>query len=131
MFHGKARLALATTTSVHAHVTKSAGYVQQGVDLLARRLHFDAVLRFDDFRFDVNDYLDTTHSGARGASRFQPKANISYTPFVHVPLTLDGRYGRGISSEGARGMVQQPTALQEKRAKDRGSREIGWLCIHC
>src|SRR5215813_13762015 len=53
----------AATTSAHAHVTNIAGYVQQGVELLGQKLHFDAGLRFDYFRFDVEDHLDASHSG--------------------------------------------------------------------
>ena len=85
-----------------------AGYVQQGVDALGQKLHVDAGLRFDYFRFNVDDHLDATHSGLQGAARFQPKANLSFTPSNRVPLTLYASYGRGISSQDARGVVQQP-----------------------
>jgi hypothetical protein len=105
-----ARQFQAATTSTHAHVTNTAAYIQQGVDLLGQRLHFDAGLRFDYFRFDVNDNLDPAHSGLQGASRFQPKANFSYTPSNHVPFTFYASYGRGISSQDARGVVQEPNA---------------------
>jgi len=98
----------AVTTSAHAHVTNVAGYLQQGVDLLGQKLHFDAGLRFDYFRFDVDDHLDPTRSGLQGASRVQPKANLSYNPSNRIPLTLYASYGRGISSQDARGVVQQP-----------------------
>lgn len=108
--HTKERQLLDVTTSARAHVTNVAGYVQQGVDLLNQRLHFDAGLRFDYFRFDVNDHIDGTDSGIQGASRFQPKANLSYMPSTHVPLTLYVSYGRGISSQDARGVVQRPDA---------------------
>jgi outer membrane receptor protein involved in Fe transport len=106
----EARRIQAVTTSAHAHVTNVAGYVQQGLDLLGQKLHLDAGLRFDYFRFDVDDHIDPTHSGLRGASRFQPKANISYTPSNRLPVTLYASYGRGISSQDARGVVQRPDA---------------------
>jgi outer membrane receptor protein involved in Fe transport len=108
----EARRIQAVTTSAHAHVTNIAGYVQQGVDLLAQKLHFDAGLRFDYFRFDVDDHLDSAHSGLQGASRFQPKVNISYTPSNRLPFTLYASYGRGISSQDARGVVQRASAPQ-------------------
>ena len=110
LFHTKARDVLDVTTSAHAHVTNAAGYVQQGIDLLGQRLHLDAGLRFDYFRFDVNDRLDPTNSGTQGASRFQPKANVSYTPWSSIPVTFYASYGRGISSQDARGVVKQPKA---------------------
>jgi outer membrane receptor protein involved in Fe transport len=58
----------------------------------------------------VNDLVDATHSGIQGASRFQPKANLSYAPSARIPVTLYASYGRGISSQDARGVVQQPHA---------------------
>ncbi len=97
-------------TSAHAHVTNLAGYAQQGIDLLHQRVHIDAGLRFDYFRFDVNDHLVPADGGVQGASRFQPKLNLSYTPSYRVPLTLYASYGRGISSQDARGVVQRPDA---------------------
>ncbi|HEY1273246.1 MAG TPA: TonB-dependent receptor [Terriglobales bacterium] len=106
----EARQFRAAATSAHAHVTNAAGYVQQGADLLRQRLHFDAGLRFDYFRFAVQDRLDASHGGLDGASRVQPKLNFSFTPSLKVPLTLYASYGRGISSQDARGVVQRPNA---------------------
>jgi outer membrane receptor protein involved in Fe transport len=59
---------------------------------------------------EVHDQLDSTQGGTQGASRFQPKANLSYTPSHRLPLTLYASYGRGISSQDARGIVQRPDA---------------------
>jgi outer membrane receptor protein involved in Fe transport len=100
----------AATSSAHAHVTNMAGYVQQGVDLLGQKLHLDVGMRFDYFRFDVEDHLVPQDGGLKGASRFQPKANISYTPSNRLPVTFYASYGRGISSQDARGVVQRPDA---------------------
>lgn len=97
-------------TSAHAHVTNIAGYVSQGIDLLHQRIHIDAGLRFDYFRFNVDDHLIPANSGVQSASPFEPKANVSYTPSYRVPLTLYASYGRGISSQDARGVVQMPAA---------------------
>ena len=108
LLHTQQRQALSLTTSAHAHVTNVAGYLQQGIELLQQKFHADAGLRFDYFRFDVDDHLDPQHSGLQGASRVQPKLNISYIPAARLPLTLFASYGRGISSEDARGVVQKP-----------------------
>jgi hypothetical protein len=67
-------------------------------------------LRFDYFRFDVEDRFVPQNSGLEGASRFQPKANISYTPSNRLPVTLYASYGRGISSQDARGVVRKEPA---------------------
>jgi hypothetical protein len=96
------------TTRANADVTNVAGYVQQAIDLWHRHLHLEAGLRFDYFRFHVDDRISPNLSGSQGASRFQPKANVAYTPSDRVPMMLYFNYGRGISSEDARGVVQHP-----------------------
>lgn len=95
-------------TSALARVTNSAAYVQQGLDLFRGHVHVEAGLRYDYFRFRVNDQLDATASGVVGAGRVQPKFNVSVTPSDRVPLTLYLNYGRGIASQDARGVVQRP-----------------------
>jgi TonB dependent receptor/TonB-dependent Receptor Plug Domain len=97
-------------TDAHAHVTNVAGYVQQGMNFLHQRIHVDAGLRLDYFRFDVNDHINPANSGVQGASRLQPKLNVSYTPTARAPVTLYASYGRGIASQDARGVVQRPDA---------------------
>ncbi len=104
-----ARNPIQVSTRAHANVTNAAGYFQQGIDLIGGRLHLDGGLRYDYFRFDVEDRVVPAFSGAQGASRFQPKANVSYTPLVKLPLTFYFNYGRGISSQDARGVAQSPT----------------------
>jgi outer membrane receptor protein involved in Fe transport len=110
LLHTREREVLDVTSSAHAHVTNVAGYLQQGLELLRERLHFDAALRFDYFRFDVEDRLDRQHSGIQGALRLQPKATVSFRPSNRIPITLHGSYGRGISSQDARGVIQRPDA---------------------
>ncbi|MGH9833348.1 MAG: TonB-dependent receptor [Blastocatellia bacterium] len=97
-----------TVTKARARVNNLAGYVQQGFDLLRGRIHVEGGVRFDYFRFKVDDQVDPSLSDIRGASRVQPKFNLAVTPSSHVPATLYFNYGRGISSQDARGVVQQP-----------------------
>src|SRR5262249_6060243 len=97
--HTKDREFLDATSNAHAHVSNSAGYFQQGTDFHQGRLHVDAGLRYDYFRFRVDDFLVPTNSGTQGEGRFQPKANLAYTPLAKLPLTLHASYGRGISSQ--------------------------------
>jgi hypothetical protein len=95
-------------TSARARVANTAGYVQQGLDLFHSHLHLEGGLRYDYFRFRVNDQVDPAASGAQGAARLQPKFNLSLTPTDRLPLTVYFNYGRGISSQDARGVVQRP-----------------------
>jgi len=95
-------------TRANARVTNAAGYVQEGVDLFHGHVHIDAGMRYDHFRFRVDDQVNPTDSGSQGASRAQPKFNLSVRPADRAPLTLYFNYGRGISSQDARGVVQRP-----------------------
>ena len=98
----------ALLTSTNARVTNTAGYVQQSIDLLSGKLHLDGGLRYDYFRFDVRDRLQPDFSGVQSASRFQPKANLAFTPSAKIPATFYINYGRGIASQDARGISQRP-----------------------
>jgi outer membrane receptor protein involved in Fe transport len=101
-------------TSARANVTNVAGYVQQGLDLVRGRLHIEGGLRYDYFRFGVSDGVNETpsettfFSGTRGSARLQPKVSAAYTFSDRVPVTAYFNYGRGINSQDARGVVQQP-----------------------
>lgn len=101
-------------TTAHANVTNVAGYAQQAVDLFDGHLHLEGGLRYDYFRFNVRDGINETptetalFSGVRGAARLQPKASAAYTISDRVPLTVYLNYGRGINSQDARGVAQQP-----------------------
>lgn len=106
--HSVSRSPISVATKANAHVTNSAGYVQQGIDLLHGHVHVEAGMRFDHFRFQVEDHVSPEFSGTQGASRVQPKFNLSVTPTDRVPLTIFFNYGRGISSQDARGVAQQP-----------------------
>lgn len=98
----------ALVTGANAHVTNTAGYVQQSLILLEGKLHLDGGLRYDYFRYDLRDRVNPVDSGLQGSSRFQPKANLAFTPSLKIPATFYFNYGRGISSQDARGVIQRP-----------------------
>jgi outer membrane receptor protein involved in Fe transport len=101
-------------TSADATVSNTSFYAQQMLDLMNGRLHLEVGLRFDYFRFTVSDGVNetpmerTAFSGRQGASKFQPKAAVAYTVSDKLPFTFYLNYGRGINSQDARGVVQQP-----------------------
>jgi outer membrane receptor protein involved in Fe transport len=95
-------------TDAHANVANAGLYFQQAVDLFDGRLHLEGGLRYDRFRFEVEDLIRPAFSGVRGEGRFQPKAAVAYTPSRRLPATLHFNYGRGISSQDARGVARQP-----------------------
>lgn len=95
-------------TSADARVTNAGVYAQQAVDLFQGKLHLEGGLRYDYFRFKVADKIRPIFSGTQGGGRMQPKATLAYTPSHTFPATIHFNYGRGISSQDARGVVQQP-----------------------
>ncbi|MBA3716247.1 MAG: TonB-dependent receptor, partial [Pyrinomonadaceae bacterium] len=107
------RRPLSAVTQAQANVTNLGGYAQQSLDLFRGHVRVEGGLRFDYFRFDAEGFnvarvvggFNPAFGGTRGATRFQPKANISYTPTERVPLSVYFNYGRGISSQDARGVV--------------------------
>jgi outer membrane receptor protein involved in Fe transport len=95
-------------TSADARVTNTGLYAQQAVDLLEGHLRLEGGLRYDYFRFDVQDKVRPAFSGVRGEGRLQPKASLAYTPSHTFPATVHFNYGRGISSQDARGVARRP-----------------------
>ncbi|MDQ1559089.1 MAG: hypothetical protein QOD32_2149 [Pyrinomonadaceae bacterium] len=100
------------STDARARVTNGGGYVQNGVDLLHGHLHVETGMRFDYFRFKVDDRIAPELSGTEHATRFQPKFSVAYLPADKFPATFYFNYGRGISSQDARGVVRRPDAPQ-------------------
>lgn len=109
LYNSQGRDPYATASKAHAHVTNGAAYVQQAVDFFHGHLHVEGGLRFDEFRFRVEDVVEPEFSGTQSAGRWQPKASVAWTPTDRVPTTLYFNYGRGISSQDARGVVRDPS----------------------
>ena len=73
------------------------------------RLLIGSGLRFDEFRYDVEDKVDPGAERSRnGPAAGREKATLPSRPLVKCPLTLHANYGRGINSIDARGVVQRP-----------------------
>jgi outer membrane receptor protein involved in Fe transport len=102
------RVPTGVATRANANVTNTAGYIQQGLDLVGGRLHLEGGVRYDHFHFEVRDMVVPDASGRQGAARFQPKAGVAFSPVRRLPFRLHANYGRGISSQDARGVVQRP-----------------------
>lgn len=102
LYNSQGRDPYATATSAHATVTNSAFYLQQSLAL--KRLSLTGGIRYDYFRFSVDDRLQPIFSGSRSSGRWQPKAALS----LRLPVMFYANYGRGITSQDARGVVQQP-----------------------
>lgn len=104
------RTVTGVNTDSHLVIPNFAGYAQQAVDFLNGRLHVEAGLRWDYFRWHDEDLVNPSISGVLSASRLQPKAAVAYTPSNRVPVTLSLNYGRGISTQDARGIVERPNS---------------------
>ncbi|MEW6128630.1 MAG: TonB-dependent receptor [Acidobacteriota bacterium] len=108
LYNTVTRNPIATASKAQAKVTNAAGYAQNTIDLLNARLRVTGGLRYDYFHFNVEDKIVPEFSGARSAARFQPKASFALTPSAQIPANFYFNYGRGISSQDARGIVQRP-----------------------
>jgi hypothetical protein len=89
------------TTRSFLHVTNEAAYAQETVSFFQGKLIAGAGLRYDDFRFGIDDVITPTNSGVEYAGRWQAKGNLAYTPWRTTPLTFTLNYGRGINSADA------------------------------
>ena len=80
-----------------------------GSGLLRQELHFDAGLRFDYFRFDVDDRPGPARlADFRALRDFSPRSIFPTLPPTDCRSPSHASYGRGISSQDARGVVQRP-----------------------
>jgi Outer membrane receptor proteins, mostly Fe transport len=119
-------------TKANARVNNYSFYVQNMFAFFDGHLRIDAGLRFDRFSLDVDGFefgsLNPDNpgfaqctptsprscgdilSGKDAAGEFQPKLAVAWSPFENTPISLYANYGRGISSQDARGVVRNPDA---------------------
>ena len=101
-------------TRANADISNFAGYLQNSFTLLNGHLLVEAGLRWDYFSYglegveisDVERRLD----GSVSDYKFQPKLSLSWSPFETAPFSLYANYGRGITSQDARGVIRNPDA---------------------
>jgi len=103
------RIPQGVTTRADVRVSNVAGYVHEALEA-SRSVQLGFGLRYDYFRFDVRDRLLASGTGAAGEARVQPKANLVWRPYTPLPVKVFLNYGRGISSQDARGGIQRPEA---------------------
>lgn len=95
-------------TSARANVMNGSGYVQENLNLAGGRVQLGGGLRWDVFRYAVNDLIDAEFTGSETDARLQPKASLAYSPFAKIPFKAFFNYGRAIASLDARGAVRRP-----------------------
>ena len=101
-------------TKADAKVNNYAGYIQNGIDFFNGHLRVETGLRFDYFTFGVDGFElgenENLLLGKESAGKFQPKIAVVWSPFEKFPASFYVNYGRGISSQDARGVVRNPDA---------------------
>ncbi|CAN5180467.1 hypothetical protein BH20ACI2_BH20ACI2_03470 [soil metagenome] len=101
-------------TRANAKVNNFAGYVQNDLILFDGHLRVESGLRWDYFSFAVRGFelgdSELILDGKTGDYKFQPKVAIALSPFDAFPLSFYANYGRGISSQDARGVIRSPDA---------------------
>ena len=95
-------------TSDRAKVNNYAAFVQNSIDLFNGHLRLEGGLRIDTFTFDVKDQVNPGLSDKVSSTKLQPKFGLALSPFETVPVSFYANYGRGISSQDARGIVRNP-----------------------
>jgi hypothetical protein len=108
LYSRQGRTPTGVLTRGHAHVTNEAAYAQESVNLFGNRLLLGGGIRFDAFRYGLEDRVNPADSGVQWAGRWQGKGSAAFTPSPRFPITLHANYGRGINSVDARGVVQRP-----------------------
>jgi hypothetical protein len=76
LYPREGRVPIGVTTRAHAHVTNEAGYAQESVGLC--RLLVGAGLRYDEFRYGIEDKVNPDQSGVQWAGRWQGKGSIAF-----------------------------------------------------
>jgi len=99
---------LSLFTSARANVLNGSGYVQENLNLAGGRVQLSGGLRWDVFRYAVNDLIDSEFTGSETGARLQPKASLAYSPFDRIPFKAFFNYGRTIASLDTRGAVRRP-----------------------
>lgn len=119
-------------TKADARVNNYSFYASNMFAFFDGHLRVDAGLRFDHFSFDVDGfefgalYPDNPGfgqcspasprlcgkilQGSDGDGKVQPKLAVALSPFETLPISFYANYGRGISSQDARGVVRNPDA---------------------
>jgi outer membrane receptor protein involved in Fe transport len=95
-------------TKGNAVVTNYGNYAQQNFDFFDGHLNVNLGIRYDYFSFDLKDRVTPNLSGKQGEGKFQPKFAIAYKPSDTLPLAIYFNYGRGITSQDARGVITNP-----------------------
>lgn len=126
-------------TKANANINNFSGYIQNTTNFFNGHLRLNAGLRFDHFGYKLDGYelggleqsepkfgglcnsdfqnpVDPANpcalllNGSEGAGKFQPKLGLAWSPDDRVPVTIYANYGRGISSQDARGVIRSPDA---------------------
>ena len=83
-------------------------------NLFDGHLRVELGLRYDYFTFGVKGFeltdVRTNIDGSQSKGEFQPKASVALSPFERIPMSFYANYGRGISSQDARGIVRDPSS---------------------
>ncbi|HMT07141.1 MAG TPA: TonB-dependent receptor [Pyrinomonadaceae bacterium] len=101
-------------TSANVNINNYAGYVQNSSAFFGGHLRVDLGLRYDMFRFEVDGFEladgRTDLVGSESSGKFQPKVSVALSPFDRTPISFYANYGRGISSQDARGVIREPSS---------------------
>lgn len=126
-------------TKANANINNFSGYIQSMTNFFNGHLRLGLGLRLDNFSYKLDGYelggledeegklgdlcnssfpdpVDPNNpcalilDGSESATKLQPKLSLAWSPTDRLPFSFYLNYGRGISSQDARGVIRSPDA---------------------
>ena len=114
LYPREGRVPTGVTTRANAHVTNEAGYAQETLSFWRGRLLVGGGLRFDEFRYNVQDRVSPGAGGLQYAGRWQGKGNVAFKPAPGVPLRFTS-------------ITVEASTASTRAALSSTSSNLGWL----
>lgn len=95
-----------TVTKAQMRIHSGAMYAQESLSFWDGKVTALGGVRWEAFRYRINDQLDRGNSSDQVSYLAQPKAALGFTPLKKVPLTFSLNYGRSLTSIDARSLLQ-------------------------
>lgn len=97
-------------TAANNRTANTAEFIQETLTLFKGKVQVTGGLRYDNFNFTATDRIDPTIRISKNGGLFQPKAGLTYTPWLGKPLAFHWNYGRSVTSSNARALIIDPAS---------------------
>ncbi len=97
-------------TAANNRTANTAQFIQETLTLMKGKVQIGLGLRYDNFNFAATDRLDKSVNIKINQGLLQPKASLTYTPWLGKPLAFHWNYGRSVTSSNARALIIDPAS---------------------